>query len=176
MIASTLRRMALLAILYHQTAAQFCNLCTDGGSFSNPNLVVPFLNVDENLNPTCQEIADAASQVQSGAACSLLQAQAAFCGCANESVEPVNACNLCANGASPGTPNLVTPFGDTCDELNNYVSFLDATECETGRVDSLLTASFLCGCNAAQETCLLCKIGEAVGNPDLVVPLLVSNS
>jgi len=137
-----------------------CPICPDGSiEISNPDSVVPYLIIPNNENPTCQELATLGVIAEAGELvlddCSLFEAQASFCGCAG-TTKPETTCEFCPGGESPPNESLNTPFGDTCQELSDYLSYLTPEECATERVGFIKRQDFLCGCPSATTTCALC--------------------
>mmetsp|Transcript_26585 Transcript_26585/g.63366 ORF Transcript_26585/g.63366 Transcript_26585/m.63366 type:complete len:831 (+) Transcript_26585:393-2885(+) len=148
-----------------------CPICPDGStSVSKPDAVIPYLIIPNNENPTCKELATLGVIADPGELvledCSIFEAQSDFCGCPN-AAPPVNACQFCPGGISPPNPDQVTPFGDTCAELAEYLSYLPADECASERVGFIQRQDFLCGCEGASTNCALCG---AAGNNDIVNP------
>lgn len=152
----------ILLSLAGRTAAQStCMICSDGTKdLEYPNRVVPFFNLDgRNADPTCQEIADAASVADAAKVdCSLVQAQAGYCGCAG--VTPEGKCSFCPNGAEPANMNLVAPSNDVCEDLFTYAEFLDENSCNTKRLRSIQGLGYICGCPDVEAQCSLCSDGS----------------
>jgi hypothetical protein len=154
-----------------------CKMCESADAvLANADKIIPFLGESGQINPTCQAVFDFAPSVPATdvETCSLIQGQSAFCGCPETSGEPFNACSLCPEGTDslPGAPDFVAPYGGTCAELYEYISFMPQTECnEFDRADLLLANNWLCKCPNANVDCSLCP-DETVDmdNPDLVIP------
>ena len=149
-----------------------CSMCSTADAvIANPTKIIPFLGLSGSENPTCQEVFDFAPSISDDATCTLVEEQAGFCGCP-ESTGPINACGLCPDSdTSTGVPDFVTPFGDTCGELEEYISYLSAEECETDRVKLIMRNSWLCKCPNAETICSMCPDGTVdLDNPDLVIP------
>jgi hypothetical protein len=147
-----------------------CAMCPDGTiELQYPDKVVPFFSlVAGSANPTCEDLAllSAASDPQS-IVCDLVQAQAGFCGCAD--VNPVNACSFCPDGNPPENVELVTPTTDTCQDLHDYMTFLDDDTCDSLRAKDIQALGFVCGCAGAEPSCTLCLDGSDPPNPDQLV-------
>jgi hypothetical protein len=155
-----------------------CPICSDGTTdVSRPDAVVPYLIIPNNENPTCRELATLGVIAEPGELvlddCSIFATQADFCGCPNAN-PPANVCEFCPGGAAPPNPDQVTPFGDTCAELSEYLSYLTAEQCNTQRVGFIKRQDFLCGCPSATTNCALCaNLGNnAIQNTDRRIPLL----
>jgi len=168
-------QILLLASLVHAVVGQvdFCDMCGGNGSPANSALVIPFLAIGENQNPTCQQVFDFANTAvtPSDGVCSLIQSHKDFCGCPNASPTPLNACSLCPEGALPVNLNAKTPFEDTCNELDTYLRYLPADVCMTERVSSIMRTDAFCGCPGVTAECSMCTDGSNnLANPDLKVP------
>jgi hypothetical protein len=155
-----------------------CPICPDGSTVvTNPDAIIPYLIIPENENPTCQQLATLGVIAEPNELvlddCSIFTTQAAFCGCPNTS-KPTTGCEFCPGGTSPPNPDLVTPFGDTCAELSDYLSYLTTDQCSSDRVGFIQRQDFLCGCTAATTQCALCTADGTndVANPDRHIPLL----
>ena len=143
---------------------------------ANPDRIIPQLGIAGKPNPTCEDAADYAPFSSSQDVCRLLQSQAAFCGCP-EATKPEATCSFCSNGEPPTNGDLETPFGNTCDELSEYVTFMTPGECETERGETLLRNAFLCGCAFAEAACAMCPDGSIdLDHPDRVVPFFNLNA
>lgn len=160
------------------TAKAFCAMCPDGSiDITNPDAIVPYLVVADNENPTCQELATLGAITEVGELlvddCSIFTNQANFCGCPNTS-KPATGCDFCPGGAAPAKPDLVTPFSDTCSELQDYLSFMTPDECSTERVGFIQRQDFLCGCPSATTECAFCSNhgSNDITYPDRHIPLL----
>jgi hypothetical protein len=154
-----------------------CTVCADGAAVGNPDLIIPFLNIDDNQNPTCQQLSEFESDSTTSpndVVCDRIQSNAHFCGCPETTgVAPPNVCTLCQEGATPANGDMATPLGDTCTELNTYLSFLPASSCNTPLVKRIQTTDFLCGCPGATAACPMCPDGtSAIATPDKPVPFL----
>lgn len=153
---------------------QFCDMCGGTGAPVNSGFVIPFLALGENTNPTCQEIYDFANTAitQNDEICaSLIQSQKDFCGCPGAAVVPYNECSLCSGGATPMNINAVTPFEDTCSELDTYLRYLTADQCGTERIADITRTDAFCGCPGAKPDCTMCSDGtNNMANPDRKVP------
>ncbi len=168
-------QILLLASLVHAVVGQveFCDMCGGNGSPANSALVIPFLAIGENQNPTCQQVFDFANTAvtPSDDVCSLIQSHKDFCGCPNASPTPLDNCSLCPGGALPVNLNAQTPFEDTCNELDTYLRYLPADLCMTERVSSIMRTDAFCGCPGVTAECSMCTDGSNVlANPDLKVP------
>ena len=126
-----------------------CPLCENDATPSNPEKIIPFLGLQNgNNNPTCGDLQQAASSLS----CDLTEAHKAFCGCPEaDSTTPISACRLCDGELAPGRPDAVTPFGDTCAELDEYMSFLSPRECGTNRVQLIDFADYYCRCPGVRK-------------------------
>ena len=160
-----------------------CSLCPndDNAVLGNPEKFIPLLGIPGSPFPTCQDAANYAPLVASDEICTLLQAQAAFCGCPNAIT--TNPCSFCPNGEPPANGDLViTGLGGggggagrggglTCNELDEYVSFLDDDQCETEPVVNIQRYGFMCGCLSTTPECAMCPDGSITMEfPDRVVP------
>jgi hypothetical protein len=126
-----------------------CPICSNGSiDVANPDLIIPYLIIPNNENPTCHELAVLGVIAEPGELvlddCTIFSAQSGFCGCPNE-VQPTDGCDFCPGGTAPPNPDLVTPFGDTCSELDAYLKFLSPDECSSERVGFIQRQDFLCG-------------------------------
>ena len=165
----------LLAFLVHAVAGQntFCDMCGGNGSPANGALVIPFLAIGDNQNPTCQQVFEFANTAvtPNDDVCSLIESHKDFCGCPEASPTPLNSCSLCPEGALPVNLNAKTPFEDTCNELDTYLKYLPADVCLTERVSSIMRADAFCGCPGVTAECSMCNDGSNnLGNPDRKVP------
>jgi len=165
----------LIALLVHAVSCQieFCNMCGGLGLPTNSGLIVPFLAIGENDNPTCQEVFDFANEsvTPNDDVCSLIKSHKDFCGCPGASTRPLNSCSLCPEGATPMNLNAVTPFEDTCSELDTYLKYLPADLCLTERVGSIMRADAFCGCPGVKAECYMCNDdSNNLSNPDRRVP------
>jgi len=144
-----------------------CDVCPDGSDVVHVDRVLPALILDENRrNPTC---GDYEAFVRSSATlsnCDLVHDQAGYCGCPG--IEPIGGCSLCSNGAVTPQRNKLTPEGDTCGDIETYISFLSEEACQTTRGENLREKDFLCGCPGAIPVCELCPDGD-LPDPDLQV-------
>lgn len=165
----------LFASLVYAVSGQseFCDMCGGGGLPANSDLIVPFLAIGGNDNPTCQEVFDFASEsvTPSDDVCSLIKSHKDFCGCPGAKTTPLNFCSLCPEGATPMNLNAVTPFEDTCSELDTYMKYLPADLCLTERVGSIMRADAFCGCPGVKAECYMCDDeSNNLYNPDRKVP------
>ena len=147
-----------------------CAMCPDGTiDMANPDAVIPFFSLVDGIgNPTCQDVAIiASSSPQDEIDCTLIQQQAGFCGCTN--IAPKNACSLCPEGASPTKPDLEVETTDTCLELDEYMSYMDETSCNSGQASNIQALGFVCGCPGVEAQCSLCPNGDAPPDPYKVV-------
>lgn len=165
----------LFALLVYAVSGQseFCDMCDGDGVPANSALIVPFLAIGANENPTCQEVYEFANQAvtPSDDVCSLIKSHKDFCGCPGASTTPINSCSLCADGATPMNLNAVTPFEDTCSELDTYLRYLPADLCLTERVSSIMRADAFCGCPGVKADCYMCDDDtNNLSNPDRKVP------
>ena len=136
-------------------------MCPDGTKdLQNPDRVVPFFNLDDgNANPTCQQVADAAYDADPrNINCTLVQAQAGYCGCAG--VVPERKCSFCPSGAQPAHMDLVSPSSDVCGDLFKYIEFLDQDGCKSPRFKSMQGLGFICGCPGVGPQCSMCSDGS----------------
>jgi len=117
-----------------------------------PNRVVPFFNLPGGVSsPRCYELAAAAKVANKlTIECSLVEAQANFCGCHNVSYSRnnphMNHCHLCPNGTKPDEAEFITPSRDTCTDLDWYTKHQSKKECDTLRVHSIQEFARMCGC------------------------------
>ena len=129
-----------------------CTLCENDAAPANIDKIIPFLGTpDGNSNPTCGDLQKSATSFP----CDLTEGHQAFCGCPGTSSTPLNACSLCDGELEPGRPDSVTPFGDTCAELDEYMSFLSPRECGTNRVKLIDFADYFCRCPGVRATFIL---------------------
>lgn len=155
---------------------EFCNMCgggDDAGTPMNSDLIVPFLAIGDNTNPSCKQVFDFANESVKPAddVCSLIKSHKDFCGCPGASTRPLGKCSLCPGGATPMNLNAVTPFSDTCSELDTYLRYLPEDLCETERVGSILSADAFCGCPGVKAECYMCDDDtNDLSNPDRKVP------
>ena len=153
---------------------QFCDMCSGAGSPLNSGFIIPFLALGENTNPTCQQIYDFANTAVSAnddICSSLIQSQKDFCGCPGAAVAPINSCSLCEGGAFPMKINAVTPFEDTCSELDTYLRYLSADQCLTERISDIMRSDVFCECPGSAADCTMCSDGtNNLVNPDRKVP------
>mmetsp|Transcript_36387 Transcript_36387/g.56525 ORF Transcript_36387/g.56525 Transcript_36387/m.56525 type:complete len:443 (-) Transcript_36387:212-1540(-) len=146
-----------------------CAMCPDGTiQMNRPDNVVPFFSlVDGTGNPTCMDVAvAAASTALDEIDCDLIQKQAGFCGCAN--ADPLNECTFCPSGETPAHLDLVVSTTDTCRELNDYTTYMDASTCESGRAANIKALGFVCGCPGVEAQCSLCPDGSDPPKPNKV--------
>jgi hypothetical protein len=165
----------LFALLVFGVSGQneFCDMCGGLGSPANSGLVVPFLAIGDNQNPTCQEVFNFGNEntTPNDDVCSLIKSHKDFCGCPGASTTPLNSCSLCPEGATPMNLNAVTPFEDTCSQLDTYLKYLPADLCLTERVGSIMRADAFCGCPGVKADCYMCDDGSNnLSNPDRKVP------
>ena len=137
-----------------------CLLCPDGSlEMSNPDGIIPNLNIRFIRDPTCRELAFLGVVAKPGEPylndCSVFEAQANYCGCPG-TTKPVTTCDFCPGGELPLNESHVTVFGDTCEELNNYLSYLAPDDCNTERANFTKQWDFQCGCTSATPQCPLC--------------------
>jgi len=152
---------------------EFCDMCGGLGSPANSVLIVPFLAIGDNQNPTCQEVFNFGNEntTPNDDVCSLIKSHKDFCGCPGASTTPLNSCSLCPEGATPMNLNAVTPFTDTCSQLDTYLKYLPADLCLTERVGSIMRADAFCGCPGVKADCYMCDDGSNnLSNPDRKVP------
>jgi hypothetical protein len=126
-------------------------MCPDNTvDLSNADAVIPALRTSDDRNPTCSKIRNYASLQGPDDLfdCMIVQAQAGFCGCPG--IEPQNACSFCPTGESPSRPSYITPTSDSCEDIETYITYLDAEGCETPVTRSLLGLDYVCGCPGAQ--------------------------
>ena len=125
-----------------------CPICVNSNSavMANPDRVVPFLGFDDldEHNPTCLFLATlgATTDLES-TTCDLIQSQGDFCGCDGAS-EPDegHGCDYCEGGQPPANGEKRTQFGDTCNELATYLSYLPQEECDSDRVALIRQTDF----------------------------------
>lgn len=163
----------------NSSSYNLCNLCGDNtDSITNGDLSIPFLAIDGSPNPTCQELAEwAAPLPASTTTCDTIQAQSHFCGCPSSSGNPLNRCSLCEKFQIPNNPELVTPFGDTCDELDTYIRFLSIDQCETERIQQIQKTGVMCGCPNAKADCYMCSdFTNNLENHDRIIPWALDTS
>ena len=171
MSSTSLTFLVLTACVLSSIQAQKCEVCPNGGSHTNPTGIIPQLLIPGKPNPTCEDAIAYAGVVDSNTdTCELLQQQAAFCGCEGVTA-PANRCTLCENGQPPDRGSRETVYGDTCDELNTYLSFLSVEDCQTERGQDLLRHAFGCQCPGASTECAMCPDGTIdLQHSDKVVP------
>lgn len=173
-IMSSLTILRLFLIVLGTSAqGDFCDMCGAGQQPSNVDLIVPFLAIGENDNPSCQQVYEFGSQsvTPSDDVCSLIKSHKDFCGCPGASTSPLNNCSLCPLGATPMKLNAVTPFEDTCSELDTYLKYLPSDLCLTERVGSIMRADAFCGCPGVKAECYMCDDdSNNLSNPDRLVP------
>jgi len=138
-----------------------CPICPDGSiNITNDDAIVPYLIIPKNDNPTCRQLATLGVIAEPGELvldnCTIFEAQAAFCGCPGTSKPETSSCPFCPDGSDPPKAELETPFGDTCKELSDYLSYLPEDQCGTDRVGFIKRQDFLCGCASATTNCALC--------------------
>merc|ERR1712232_1072821 len=155
-----------------------CPICSDGSiDVSRPDAVVPYLSIPNNENPTCKQLATLGVIAEPNElminGCAIFEEQADFCGCPG-ATKPAESCEFCSGGVAPPNPSLVTPFGDTCEELSEYLSFLPSVQCDSERVGFIKRQDFLCGCPSATTGCALCADdgSHAIEFADRHIPLL----
>jgi hypothetical protein len=154
------------------TVSAQCTLCTDDAAPGNLELIVPFLELPNgNSNPTCQELQEAAVTVTDGGACDLIRAHQGFCACPGASTTPVGICSLCDSSQAPAKPTATTPFGDTCQELDTYLSWLPDEQCGTERTSLIYLMDYFCGCPGSEPACPMCSDGTSnIRNGDAILP------
>lgn len=155
-----------------------CPICPDGSTdVSRPDAVIPYLIIPKNENPTCQQIATLGVIAKPGELvlndCTIFSEQAAFCGCP-DTTKPVAGCEFCPGGTTPPNSDVKTPFGDTCGELSEYLSYMSGEQCSSSRVGFIQRQDFLCGCSAATTECALCAThgSNELSFPERHIPLL----
>ena len=155
-----------------------CPICSDGTTeIANPDAIIPYLIIPNNENPTCRQLATLGVIAEPGELvlddCSIFEAQADFCGCPG-ATKPLESCEFCSDGAVPPNPSLITPFGDTCEELSEYLSFLPSDQCDNDRIGFIKRQDFFCGCPSATTSCALCADhgSNAIAFADRRIPLL----
>ncbi|KAL3917687.1 MAG: hypothetical protein SGILL_004595 [Bacillariaceae sp.] len=160
------------------SATAECPICPDGTiDVANPDAIVPYLIIPDNENPTCSQLATLGVIAEPGELvledCSIFTSQAAYCGCPT-AIKPDVGCEFCPGGSAPPNPDLVTPFGDTCSELSDYLTYLTPDQCSSDRVGFMQRQDFLCGCASATTQCALCGAhgSNDVSFPDRHIPLL----
>lgn len=168
-------RVFLFALLTYTVSGQneFCDMCGGLGVPGNPDLIVPSPNVGENVNPTCSQIFEFANRAitPNDNVCSLVKSHKDFCGCPGASTTPLNSCSLCPEGATPMNLNAVTPFEDTCSELDTYLRYLPADLCLTDSVATIMRADAFCGCPGVKAECYMCDDDtNSLFNSDRKVP------
>jgi hypothetical protein len=161
-------------------AAATCPMCESDGTIdiAYPDRVIPFLSWNDGMitggevsirsNPTCQELAMLATTAdESSQLCQITQAQAGFCGCAG--VAPLDDCSFCPDGAPPAKMgDFVVDTFDSCNELNEYMTFMTNDECQSERANDMRALSYSCGCKDTLPQCTLCPDGTNNFNPDLI--------
>jgi hypothetical protein len=140
-------------------AATPCMMCPDGSvDLAHPDRIVPFFNLGgNNSNPTCQQVA-AAAQITEDANCTLVQAQAGYCGCAG--VQPQGKCSFCPDGSKPANFDMVSPSNDKCGDLFTYIEYLGEQDCKSPRFRSMQGLAYLCGCPGVEPQCSVCPDGS----------------
>jgi len=152
---------------------EFCDMCGGRQQPVNVGLIVPFLAIGDNDNPNCQQVFEFANEsvAPTDDVCSLIKSHKDFCGCPGASTTPLNYCSLCPDAATPMNLNAVTPFEDTCSELDTYMKYLPADLCLTERVGSIMRADAFCGCPGVKAECYMCEDdSNNISNPDRLVP------
>eukprot|EP00536_Pseudo-nitzschia_multiseries_P011808 jgi/Psemu1/30104/gm1.30104_g len=126
---------------------QPCSLCRDGGDFEYPDAIIPFYALPNADTPTCSDMARMASMVpfDSKRCTKDIQPNAGYCGCGNET-EPKRSCTFCPNGDTPERPDLTLEEGETCSDLDRYVSFFDDEQCHSVRFHGIARNAYECGC------------------------------
>jgi hypothetical protein len=159
-------------------ATAVCPICPDKSmDVANPDAVIPYLIIPDNENPTCQQLATLGVIAKQGELvlddCTVFSSHASFCGCPN-TTKPTSGCEFCPGGTTPSNPDLVTPFGDTCTELTEYLSFLSPDLCASDRVGFIQRQDFLCGCPSAVTECPFCSEdgSNQISEPERHIPLL----
>jgi hypothetical protein len=158
-------------------AQEMCDMCSSSAPAGTPpvnaDLVIPFLAIAQNDNPTCAEARAFGLEnvTLSDAMCKVITDHANFCGCPGMPGTPTNFCSLCPDKSAPGLTNAATPYNDTCSELDNYLRFLPEEECFTERVQAVQRADAFCQCPGVVADCYMCPDGtNAMTNPNNLVP------
>eukprot|EP00934_Nitzschia_sp_Nitz4_P008567 Nitzschia sp. Nitz4//scaffold138_size62050//48900//50324//NITZ4_006396-RA/size62050-processed-gene-0.23-mRNA-1//-1//CDS//3329535791//8557//frame0 len=154
-------------------AVEACLMCADGSidSLQYPERVVPFFSLAGNANPTCYEISFAAAIADpTKIHCDAVTAQAGYCGCPTTTgtlPEPIDECSFCPDGTAPANMDYIVPStSDVCSDLYTYVRHMDATSCQSKRLESIQALGYVCGCATVTEpSCTLCANGEPPTNP-----------
>jgi hypothetical protein len=158
-----------------QGATATCPMCENGTiDIAHPNKYVPFLTLDGDKtepvaynNPTCEELAFFGSTADPDSKmCHIVKTQAGFCGCSN--VTPKNECFFCPEGDKPENLNLQLDTGDTCQDIADYMSFLDIDQCKSEQVEDMRALGFTCGCKNTIPHCTLCPYASDTFDPDIV--------
>lgn len=161
----------LLISALSSVKGQACSMCSTANvTIANPDRIIPFLSVSGESSPSCQTVYDFAPKAGE-MVCELFQGQAAYCGCP-ETSGPVNVCALCPNVADSTTvPDFVTPFEDTCGELEEYISYMSEAECESDRVKQMQRTNWLCKCPNSETPCSMCPDNTVdLAREDSVIP------
>jgi hypothetical protein len=161
----------LLISALSSVKGQECSMCsTASATIANPDRIIPFLSISGESKPSCQTLYDFGPEADE-MVCKLVQGHAAYCGCP-ESSGPVNVCSLCPNPADSTTvPDFVTPFEDTCGELEEYISYMSEAECESDRVRLIQRNNWLCKCPNSETLCSMCPDNTVdLAREDLVIP------
>ena len=171
------------------SAVEPCSMCSDGTSnMAYPDRLVPFFRIrgDSNGKVTCEDVAEYGMSLKRNSIgdeseCQAIEDLSSYCGCfSDDSVAPKNACTLCPDGESVPQEfgDTMTPFGYTCDTIDEYLSFLDDSTCTLEHAQRLQRADFVCGCPNSQSVCPMCSSNDQDGvstaasmlHPDRLIP------
>merc|ERR1712087_202394 len=98
-----------------------------------------------------------------------LQDYQGYCGCPATTVK--NECSFCPNGGTIAEPSKVVSDVFTCQDLQDFVSYLSADQCVVGDsdFDQIQAFAYTCGCPNVQPTCSLCHDGESPPSPSTLI-------
>ena len=141
-----------------------CSMCQDGSPITTPDAIIPELEL------SCAEVADEASNYPSDLGCRYYQRFGNACGCSN-TAPAISRCELCQDSAQIPDPSLVPDNHDkSCEELQedadwNLISAFDPPEEVNCNYYHYIGS--VCGCpnNAPLDNgCTLCSGGSAPPN------------
>eukprot|EP00536_Pseudo-nitzschia_multiseries_P017975 jgi/Psemu1/315268/fgenesh1_kg.1996_\ len=92
--------------------------------------------------------------------CAALQEYQGYCGCPE--VTAPNECTFCPNGGTVGNATKIVSDLYTCQDLQDFVSFLPGDECLANSTDftQLRAFAYACGCPDTKPSCTLCPDGS----------------
>lgn len=85
---------------------------------------------------------------------------------------------MIADGSLPLYADRKTPYGDTCDELNQYLKSLTKEQCQNPNnyryIEEIKNSAYGCGCQGTTATCPMCQNDKSINisNPDRPIPFL----